>query len=190
MTDHPARPGLALFDRLAVLHRPDCTAMAQPAPAPLLPDEAEVARTLASDAAGRYAIEARAVYEELRRLVGQLAGLLILARLTARRETGDLAEMGACRDRQAAIDARLARLVAPGPLAPHRARLAESAGLCAAILQGLADWRPHSAAADADFAALNARIRHAYTALESCSSDRAGLQMVDFSHACCSCGSH
>ncbi len=183
------RRAAALFERLAVLHRPDCAALSQPAPAAaVLPDEGEVAHILASDAAGRYAIEARAVFEDLRRLVGQLAGLLILARLTSLRDHGDLPEVRACRERRTAVDARLAGLAAPGPLIAHRARLEESAGLCAAILSGLLAWRPDGPGADAGFAALNAKIRHAYACLESCSSEKAGLQMIDFSHACCSCG--
>ena len=35
-----------------------------------------------------------------------------------------------------------------------------------------------------------AKIRRAYGCLEKCSSEKAGLQMVDFSHACCTCGGH
>lgn len=193
---HPPLPdtrkGKALFERLAVLHRPDCAALKPAAPAATtpLPDEGEVARLLSSDEAGRYAIAARAIYEDLRRVVGQLAGLLILARLTARRDAGDLPEMTSCRDRLARTQAALAQLAAPGPLGSHRARLCESADLCAAIVKGLERWNPDVPGAEADFAALNARIRQAYVALESCSSEKAGLQMVDFSHACCSCGGH
>ncbi|MFT4148567.1 MAG: hypothetical protein QM656_00085 [Paracoccaceae bacterium] len=188
MTTTGNRP---LFDRLAVLHRPDCAAMTAPAtPAPDLPDAGMLARILGADEAGRYAIAARQVYEELRRLIGQLAGLLILARLTSRRDHADLAEHRTCRDRHAEAVALLARLSAPGPLGPHRARLAESTALCGEIIDGLARWQPDAATADAEFAALNARIRHALGLLESCSSDKAGLQMVDFSHACCTCGGH
>lgn len=189
---HAPAQGRDLFGRLAVLHRPGCAALAEPAPQPAepMPDEAEIARLFASEAAGRYGIEARAIYDDLRRLVGQLAGLLILARLTSRRETGDLPEIAACRSRQDAVDAALARLAPPGPLSAHRAALAESAALCRAILAGLLDWRPAAPGADAAFAALNAEIRRAHARLEQCSSDRAGLRMIDFSHACCTCGGH
>lgn len=185
------RQDTALFDRLAVLHRPDCSALAHPAStASAVPDEQTVARILSSDAAGRYAVEARGIYEDMRRLIGQLAGLLILARLTSRRELADLPEISACRSRQMSVETAMLKLVAPGPLARHRAALEESRGLCAAILDALLTWRPDAIGADAEFAAMNEKIRRAYACLESCSSEKARLQMVDFSHACCSCGGH
>lgn len=192
MSGHPiSRPqGAALFERLAVLHRPDCTAPMQPPPAESLSDEGEIARALASDAAGRYGVAARAVFNDLRRLVGQLAGLLILARLTSRPDHAGLPEVKACREREAEIAAQLAALAAPGPLGPHRDRLSASAGLCRAILDGLVAWRADARGADATFDALNAQIRRAYAVLETCAETRAGLQMIDFSHACCACGGH
>lgn len=144
-TQPDARQRRDLFQRLTVVHRPDCTALSQPAPtaaAAALPDEDEVARILGSDAAGRYGVEARAVYEDLRRLIGQRAGLLILARLTARRDTGELPEIAACRERLAFAQTALARLSAPGPLAAHHAMLDETTAQCAAILSGLLHWHP------------------------------------------------
>lgn len=181
--------GAALFERLAVLHRPDCAALGAPGPvaAEDLPDAEAVARVLGSEAAGRYGMAARDIYEDLRRVVGQLAGFLILVRLTERPDLPDLADFKACAARWRRAGEGLAGLTPPGPLAGHRDALALSHRLCGQLLETLPGWS-RSLEREAAFERMSAAIRGAYSALQAASSERAGLRMVDLSHACCTCG--
>ena len=68
-----------LFTRLAQSHKPDCVlSLGGPLPETVAsPDELAV--TLGSDAVARYAAACRPVYEDLRRIIGQISGLVILA---------------------------------------------------------------------------------------------------------------
>jgi hypothetical protein len=72
--------GRDMLDRAALVHRWDCPAVAEPALPE--PDVAEV------DAAA--AASLRRPYDSLRRLIGQAAGLLVLAQTSQRREVLDL----------------------------------------------------------------------------------------------------
>jgi len=176
-----------LFTRLAATHKPDCL-LSLEGPAPeAVPDPDGLAQTLGSDAAGRYARDCRPIYEDLRRVIGQLAGLLILAQLTARTEVGDLRELDLCRRRWQQATDRLAMLAPPAGLERHRRQLASAHDFAGAVLGGFDQLRPRGDNA-AQFDAMSLRIKRAYAHLEAASAPKAGLQMVDFTHACCSCG--
>lgn len=185
MTRQNQRP---LLDRLVSVHRPDCSVLArtEAASSMIAADDAAVASRLA-EGAQAYAIEARGIFESLRRLIGQLAGLLILTRLTDRADILDLPEVEQCRRRWRESAERLAGLEAVGPLTVHRCQLLESNELCGAILTALSHWRTGDDR-EAAFLRMNMQIKRAYALLENCSSERLGLQVVDLSHACCSCG--
>ena len=73
--------GREMLDRAALVHRWDCPAVAAE-PALPEPDVAE------ADAAAAAAL--RRPYDALRRLIGQAAGLLVLAQASQRREIVDL----------------------------------------------------------------------------------------------------
>lgn len=179
----------ALFDRLVTMHRPDCELLASAGSFAATPaiDQGTLARDLESDAAGSYAVAARVVFEDLRRIVGQLAGFLILARLTRRRELLDLPEMDAARQRWQKCVAGLSALTVPSPLAEHRRRLEAATICCGEVLAHIEKLgRPDRTEEALDQA--GDRIKEAYRALQTTASEKAGLAMVDFSHACCSCG--
>ncbi len=180
----------ALFDRLVTVHRPDC---ALPGSAgsfvasPVIGEE-ELARQLGTGAAAAYALQARIVFEDLRRIVGQLAGFLILARLTRRHELLDLPELQLATERWQRSKAALAALSAPAPLSGHKQRLDEAVGCCGEVLCQIEDLAsPHRSDRALDLA--GDRIKDAYRALQSTASEKSGLVMVDFSHACCNCSS-
>ena len=99
----------ALFTRLAQTHRPDCLLSLDGPPPQPAPDPGELARTLGSDAVAAYASACRPIYEDLRRIIGQCAGLAILARLTSRNEIRDLPELAQCEARWKAAAERLGR---------------------------------------------------------------------------------
>lgn len=176
-----------LFDRLTRVHRPDCAFFADgPLPVPVAgPDD--LAPLLGSDTVARYAAECRQVFEDLRRVVGQLAGLMILAQLTQSSEVADLDELASCRRRWAETGDRIKMLAAPDALAPHRAQIEAAHAFSGRALGTFSELRAR-ADNEAAFDTISRHVRRAYAHLSSATADKAGLVMVDLSHACCSCG--
>lgn len=177
----------ALFDRLANVHRPDCALFAEgPLPVPVAgPDD--LAPLLGSDAAARYAAECRPVFEDLRRIVGQLAGLMILAQLTASSEVASLNELESCRRRWGEAEGRIKALIAPDALQPHRAQIVAAHAFSGLALGTFSELRPR-ADNEAAFDTISRHVRRAYAHLSAATAEKAGFAMVDLSHACCSCG--
>lgn len=176
------------FERAVTIHRYDCELVTAP------PSDAEGGETrqaiendpAADEAVVRYVVAARPVYDGLRRLIGQVAGLLVLAEAGGRRDVLDLPDIPAARERWAEVEQRLGALQAPSGLEGHLDRLATAHATLGEVLDdfGLArlqrDWRQHlDRAGD--------RIKHAYAWLQAASEPRAGMTPVDFNHACCSC---
>ena len=95
--------GRDMLDRAALVHRWDCPAVAEPALPE--PDVAEI------DAAA--AATLRRPYDALRRLIGQAAGLLVLAQASQRREIVDLPAVAVAREQWREVTATLADLSAP-----------------------------------------------------------------------------
>jgi hypothetical protein len=175
-----------LFTRLSSTHKPDCQMSLEGPPPETVPDPEVMARTLGSDAVGRYALGCRPIYEDLRRVIGQISGLLILARLTSRTEMADLDEMRLCRARWHDAAERLAALEAPPGLGRHKIQLNGALQFSGDAMNAFGDL--HIGADNTgQFDRMGLQIKRAYTHLEAASSNKAGLQMVDFTHACCSC---
>lgn len=177
----------ALFDRLANVHRQDCALFADgPLPVPVAgPDD--LAPLLGSEAAARYAAECRPVFEDLRRVVGQLAGLMILAQLTQSSEVAGLSELASCRRRWSEAEERIKALTAPDALQPHRAQIAAAHAFSGLALETFSVLRPRGDN-EAAFDTISRHVRRAYAHLSAATAEKAGLAMVDLSHACCSCG--
>ncbi|MBN9551726.1 MAG: hypothetical protein J0H31_23410 [Alphaproteobacteria bacterium] len=176
------------FERAVTIHRYDCELVTAP------PPDAEGGETRlaiendpsAKEAVVRYVVASRPVYDGLRRLIGQVAGLLVLAEAGGRRDVLDLPDIPAARERWAEVEQRLRALRAPSGVEGHLDRLATAHATLGEVLDdfGLArlqrDWRRHlDRAGD--------RIKHAYAWLQAASEPRAGMTPVDFNHACCSC---
>lgn len=176
-----------LFDRLTSVHRPNCALFADgPLPAPVVGPE-DLAALLGSEATGRYAAACRPVFEDLRRVVGQLAGLMILAQLTASSDVSSLAELESCRQRWNAAGERIAALAAPDALVPHREQIAAAHAFSGLALGTFSELRPRGDN-EAAFEVISRHVRRAYAHLSAATAEKAGLVMVDLSHACCSCG--
>ncbi len=184
------KQGDDLFQRLAVVHRPDCALLQETAPdIEEAPSEQELLEALDSEAAAAYALACRSIYEDLRRIIGQLAGLMILGRLTKRVAFVEFEHIDTCRERWQEAADKLAVLRAPGALTAHKNRIAAAHDLCGQVLTAFRRLKT-SASAEQDFDRMGAQIAQAYDHLSAASSDKARLQMVDFSHACCSCSGH
>jgi hypothetical protein len=133
-----------------------------------------------------YVIEARRVYYELRRLVGQIAGLLILAQASNRREAFDLPILAAVNEIWLSTPEQMERLRAPNRLDVHLYHLKSAHRLLGACLNALK--APRVDKEKIDLTGAVADLSSAYSHLQSASEPRTGMTMVDFSHACCNCG--
>lgn len=177
------------FDRAVTIHRHDCVALAEVESTPsaeALPGISEISGNFESERIGAYAVEARASYEGLRRLVGQLAGFLILARVSGRQDLLDLPELKAARERWLELRQIIRTLTPSGPLAAHKTRLSQSHELSGKVLCQI-DMISNPDERDNALDQAGELIKLAYKALQSTSDERAGLMMVDFTQACCSC---
>jgi hypothetical protein len=112
---------------------------------------------------------------------------LILAQASARRDAFDLPSLSHAEELCQAARDRLATLPAPGRLASHHDRLTEAAQLATACLAQIRLTRLDANRAP-DLGKASSLLSRAYAILQSTSDSRFGMMMVDFRHACCSCG--
>jgi hypothetical protein len=169
-----ASSGRDLLDRAALVHRWDCPAVAAPA----LP-ETDIAEVDAAAAA-----TLRRPYDALRRLIGQAAGLLVLAEASQRREIVDLPAVAVAREQWREASATLADLTAPRGCERQVENLVRAARLVGACLDAL---EASAAQKTVDASLALERIAAAYRLVQNSSSDKLGMTMVDFRQSCCNC---
>ena len=143
--------------------------------------------TLTPDAqAIAYGVAAQRAFANLRALIGQLAGLLILAQTRYGREVSDLPDVAIARERwREAIDA-LGGLAPPAGRESDRAGLARAASHIESALAAIAQVRRGQEGMAVDSA--SAHLRAAYAEMQGLCDHRIGLGMVDMSDACAACG--
>lgn len=180
--------GRALFERAVTIHREDCAAVAGSAGFAASDATVPMEPSAAPEALVAYRLGAAAVFDTLRCLIGQISGLLILVEVSGRRDILDLPDLGLAGERLATAEAAIAGLAAPGALAAHKARLARAQRLVGESLSAFARCGEVSGGAAA-LAEASARIATAYQVLRAASDVEAGLTMVDFRQACCTCAS-
>jgi hypothetical protein len=168
------RSGRDMLDRAALVHRWDCPAVAEPALPE--PDIAEV------DAAAAAAL--RRPYDALRRLIGQAAGLLVLAQASQRREIIDLPAVAIAREQWREVTSTLANLSAPRGNERQVDNFIRAARLVGACLDALDASANHETV---DVALALDRVSAAYRLVQLSSSDKLGMTMVDFRQSCCNC---
>ena len=167
--------GRDMLDRTALVHRWDCPAVAAE-PARPEPDVADI------DAAAAAAL--RRPYDALRRLIGQAAGLLVLAQTSQRREILDLPAVAVAREQWREVTAALAELSAPRGCerrVDHLIRAARLVGACLDALEASATKEKVDVSLALD------RVAAAYRLVQLCSIDELGMTMVDFRQSCCNC---
>jgi len=170
-----ANRGRDVLDRMTMVHRWDCPAVASE---PALPP-ADVA-----DADMAAAAALRRPYDGLRRLIGQAAGLLLLAEASRRREIADLPAVAVAREQWKDVTAELASLNAPRGCERHVEYLVQAARLIGACLDAL---EAAAALEVLDVSLALDRVAAAYRLVQRCSIDKLGLTMVDFRQSCCNC---
>ena len=130
--------GRDMLDRMTTVHRWDCPAVAAD-PALPHPETADI------DAAAATAL--RRPYDGLRRLIGQAAGLLVLAQASQRREIIDLPAVAVAREQWREVSAMLADLAAPRGFerqVDHLIRAARLVGACLDALEASATIKKRS----------------------------------------------
>jgi hypothetical protein len=169
-----SRSGRDMLDRASLVHRWDCPAVAEPT----LP-ELEIAEVDTAAAA-----VLRRPYDALRRLIGQAAGLLVLAQTSQRREIVDLPAIAVAREQWREVSATLADLTEPRGCERHVEHFIRAAHLIGSCLDAL----EVSATKDkVDVSLALERVAAAYRLVQLCSIDKLGLTMVDFRQSCCNC---
>jgi hypothetical protein len=166
--------GRNMLDRAALVHRWDCPAVAEPALPE--PDVAEV------DAAA--AASLRRPYDSLRRLIGQAAGLLVLAQTSQRREILDLPAVAVAREQWREVTATLGDLSAPRGCEGQVENLIRAARLIGACLDAL---EASATKEKVDASLALDRVATAYRLVQNASNDKLGMTMVDFRQSCCNC---
>lgn len=168
-----ASSGRDMLDRAAAVHRWDCPAVAEPALPE--PDGAESAAAAAA---------LRRPYDALRRLIGQAAGLLVLAQTSRRREIVDLPAVAIAREQWREVTAMLADFSAPRGCERQLDHLIRAARLIGTCLDALEASAAHEVV---DVSLALDHVAAAYRLVQLCSSDKLGLAMVDFRQSCCNC---
>lgn len=180
---HRSAGGRALLDRAVGVHRLDCAAVAGRGAAEATEPAVALAAPASPEAAA-YAAAIRPVYDALRRVIGQAAGLLILAAASGRREVAELPEIGAVAERRREAVEALAAIRTPPGLDRHRDRIERAAAELEAALAAL---RALGSDREAATAAATRGLKTAYALLKGAADDRYGIAMVDFRQACCTC---
>lgn len=140
------------------------------------------------EALAHYLSEVRPIYEQLKRVLGQISGLLILTQTTPARADRDQPMVTTARE-QLTEARELWRTVYPPAAAKyHHAAFGGIAERLSAVLAAVDGRRFDLVTPDSHD--LDTAMRHLFSAhglLLAVSNDRAGMTPVNFSHACC-CG--
>jgi hypothetical protein len=133
-----------------------------------------------------YGVVAQRAFANLRALIGQLSGLLILAQAKLGRDVAGLPDVAIARERWHEAMEALGGLMPPAGRENDRAALAQAAAHIDAALTAIADIRRGREGTTVD--AASAHLRAAYRQMQGLCDHRIGLGMVDMTEACAACG--
>jgi hypothetical protein len=133
-----------------------------------------------------YSLSVEGVFGNLRALLGQISGLLILIQSKLQRDAADLPDLVVARERWTETADQLARLNIPEARAGDGPKLKEAAQHINDALMVIAEMRKSRTEGGVDQASKH--LRAAYQLMQSICDHRIGLTMIDTSDSCCSCG--
>jgi len=133
-----------------------------------------------------YSLSVEAVFGNLRALLGQISGLLILIQSRLQRDAADLPDLAIARERWAETAEQIAHLNVPESRAKDRSRLTAAAAHVHDALKVIAEMR--DARTDEGVGEASRRLNVAYRLMQRVCDHRIGLTMIDTSASCCSCG--
>jgi len=168
----------------ALIHQPQCDALREvpPAAAAVATDGIETDR----DELIRYAIAMRPCYDRINRVIGQLAGLFILAHATGRIET-DFEPIQAVLQQMDEVRDAVCCLSPPANARHHYVRMLKVQRVIGEVA---IDFRRSGWTRERTSEALarwNDSLKSAHAQLRAASSGQLGMLPVDFGQACCSC---
>ncbi len=179
----PPTHSYALLDAVPTIHSADCDSWKARTNSPGA--DTVIDQGLPDEVIG-YVVGARRVYYELRRLVGQIAGLLILAQASNRREAFDLPLLAAANEVWLSTPEQMEHLRPSNRFDAHLYHLKSAHRLLGVCLDALKVPRLDNQKIDLTVAMAD--LSSAYSHLQTASEPRIGMTMVDFGQACCNCG--
>ncbi|MFZ4478551.1 MAG: hypothetical protein ACOYNZ_01515 [Rhodoferax sp.] len=172
-----------LADRIPALHDLECELSELPcAPADWLAD-----MDTDHDDLIRYAEKLRPCYDRLGRIIGQLAGLFILARFSGRFET-DWTAVTRVMEQTRQTEADMHAVWVPKVARQHFAYLLLAFHKTAAVTCGFDANLRRSDLLREQLDGWTRELKVAGAMLSRAAAEKLGLLPVDFSQACCSCG--
>jgi hypothetical protein len=132
-----------------------------------------------------YVLDFQRAYSALRRLVGLVAGMLLLSQTSRKVDAVDWSAIGGARDTWKEAESSIQSLLAHRCVERnlhHLERAHRLIGSCLTVLGS-----PEQIANGANLQAALRNVAEAYRHLCSASLPGLGITMVDFSHACCGC---
>jgi hypothetical protein len=133
-----------------------------------------------------YSLSVEAVFGNLRALLGQISGLLILIQSRLQRDAADLPDVAIARERWAETTEQLANLSVPQSRAADRPRLKAAAAHIDIALKVITEMR--RVRTDDGVGEASRHLNVAYRLMQRVCDHRIGLTMIDTSASCCSCG--
>lgn len=134
----------------------------------------------------RYALDVRHCYDRINRIVGQLAGLFILAQARGRFDADFESTTAALRQIEEVREA-LSGISAPAAAKRHHRQLCIALGEVRSVSEQFGRSLPTPEATGAAISGWTATLKRAAARVRACAAVQLGLMPVDFSHACCSC---
>jgi hypothetical protein len=131
-----------------------------------------------------YALAIETIFAELRAIIGQLSGTLILLQTRRAHDLGDLPEL--VRDRRDRAVECIDRLNSPGSRLADRGRLNQAVAHIDAAMVALRQMRRDCT--HEQIVSASTRLTAAYRLMQDICDHRIGLTMVDIGNACCTCG--
>lgn len=135
----------------------------------------------------RYAQALRPGYDRLGRIIGQLAGLFILARLGSRFEA-DWPAVASVVEQSRHAEAVLHAVQAPAVAARHHAYVLQALRKVMGVVRGLDALLPSTQPLCELLDGWTRELQLAGAMLRGAAAESLGLMPVDFSQACCNCG--
>ena len=156
--------------------------------APVAPAEANPLADITTqrDELIRYALEVRPCYDRINRIVGQLAGLFILAQARGRFEADFESSTAALRQIEEVHDA-LSSIRPPAAAQRHHKQLCLALGEVSSVSAQFGRSLPTPEATRASISAWTLTLKQASARVRATSAVELGLMPVDMSQACCSC---
>lgn len=134
-----------------------------------------------------YALQLRPCYHRIGRIIGQLAGLFILAQASGRFEADFRAVVIVIEQVEQTV-AAIHAIKIPKQTERHHERLVKALRLVASVTAEFSDSMRTPERVRERLGLWTRRLKRANAMVSGAAVERLGLMPVDFSHACCNCG--